>query len=105
MAAKVDPAIVEALKLGTVEVWVPKSAKRTSLMATVLPRRLSEGFARAIRADRVLTDADTMTRRNYELRASRSEPALNEGADAPQIAQASDAYAGGHRGAGLDDAA
>jgi short-subunit dehydrogenase len=101
----VAEAIVEALKLGTVEVWVPKSAKRTSLMATVLPRRLSEGFARAIRADRVLADADTMTRRNYELRASRSEPALNEGADAPQIAQGSDAYAGGHRSSGLDDAA
>src|SRR5256714_10053941 len=96
---EVADAIVEALKLRTVEVWVPKSAKRTSLMATVLPRRLSEGFARAIRADRVLADADTMTRRNYELRASRSEPGLNEGAEAPQIAQASDARAG------LDDAA
>jgi len=103
--SEVADAIVEALKLRTVEVWVPKSAKRTSLMATVLPRRLSEGFARAIRADRVLADADSLTRRNYELRASRSEPALNEGADTPQIARESDEQPDGHRRAGLDDAA
>src|SRR2546421_4434349 len=103
--SEVAEAIVEALKLRTVEVWVPKSARRTSLMATVLPRRLSEGFAHAIRADRVLADADALTRRNYELRASRSEPALNEGADAPQIAQASDEHPDGHTRAGLDDAA
>jgi len=71
----------------------------------VLPRRLSEGFAHAIRADRVLADADALTRRNYELRASRSEPALNEGADTPQIAKASDEHPDGHGRAGLDDAA
>ena len=53
----------------------------------------------------MLADADALTRRNYELRASRSEPALNEGADTPQIAKASDEHPDGHGRAGLDDAA
>jgi short-subunit dehydrogenase len=81
----VADAIVEALQLGTVEVWVPKSAKRTSLLGNVLPRRLSEGMARAIKADRVLADADAGTRRAYELRASRSEPGLAAGDEIAQI--------------------
>ncbi len=51
-------AIVEALQLGIVDVWVPKSGKRTNFLATMLPRPLSEGMARAIKADRVLTGAD-----------------------------------------------
>jgi NADP-dependent 3-hydroxy acid dehydrogenase YdfG len=83
--ADVADAIVEALQLGTVEVWVPKSAKRTNVLGTVLPRRLSEGMARAMKADRVLADADTISRRAYELRAARSEPGLQEGADQAQI--------------------
>src|SRR6185312_11893669 len=72
--SEVADAIVEALRTGLVEVWVPKSAKRTNVLGVVLPRRLSEGMARAMKADRVLADADTLTRRNYELRAARSEP-------------------------------
>src|SRR5664280_1663486 len=43
----VADAIVEALQFGIVEVWVPKSSKRTNLLTAVLPRRLSEGMARA----------------------------------------------------------
>jgi NADP-dependent 3-hydroxy acid dehydrogenase YdfG len=81
----VAEAIVEALQFGLVEVWVPKSAKRTNVLGVVLPRRLSEGMARAMKADRVLADADTLTRRSYELRAARSEPGLEEGAQTPQI--------------------
>jgi NADP-dependent 3-hydroxy acid dehydrogenase YdfG len=81
----VAEAIVEALQLGLVEVWVPKSAKRTNVLGTVLPRRLSEGMARAMKADRVLADADANVRRSYELRASRSEPGLEAGSDTPQI--------------------
>ncbi len=84
----VAEAIVEALQLGTVEVWVPKSAKRTNVLGVVLPRRLSEGMARAMKADRVLADADTSTRRNYELRASRSEPSLEGSPEQPQIPSA-----------------
>jgi len=83
--ADVADAIVEALQFGLVEVWVPKSAKRTNILGTVLPRRLSEGMARAMKADRVLADADAGARRSYELRAARSEPGLQGGPDAPQI--------------------
>jgi NADP-dependent 3-hydroxy acid dehydrogenase YdfG len=74
--ADVAEAIVDALQHGIVDVWVPKSAKRTNVLGAVLPRSLSEGMARAMKADRVLAGADLNRRRDYELRASRSEPGL-----------------------------
>jgi NADP-dependent 3-hydroxy acid dehydrogenase YdfG len=73
---EVADAIVEALQLGTVDVWVPKSVKRTSLVVSLLPRKVGESIGRAIKADRVLAGADTNVRRQYELRAARSEPGL-----------------------------
>lgn len=82
---EVADAIVDALRHGVVEVWVPKSSRRTSVLSAVLPRRLSEGMARALKADRVLADADSLARRSYELRASRSEPGLEAGEQQPQI--------------------
>jgi NADP-dependent 3-hydroxy acid dehydrogenase YdfG len=81
----VADAIVEALQLGIVDVWVPKSAKRTNALGAVLPRALSEGMARALKADRVLAGADLDTRRAYELRASRSEPGLEPAPEQPQL--------------------
>jgi NADP-dependent 3-hydroxy acid dehydrogenase YdfG len=72
----VADAIVEALQLGTVDVWVPKSAKRQITFGSLLPRRLSEGMSRAMKADRVLAGADGTIRSSYELRASQSEPGL-----------------------------
>jgi len=81
----VAEAIVEALQFGTVEVWVPKSARRTNILASVLPRTLSEGVARAIKADRVLAGADLDSRRDYELRAARSEPGLEGPVEPRQI--------------------
>jgi NADP-dependent 3-hydroxy acid dehydrogenase YdfG len=85
--AEVADAIVEALQTGRVEVWVPKSAKRTSTLGVLLPRRLSEGMARALKADQVLAGADANARRDYELRAAKSEPAL---APAPEKQQLTD---------------
>jgi NADP-dependent 3-hydroxy acid dehydrogenase YdfG len=90
--AKLEPtevadAIVEALQFGIVDVWVPKSGKRTNLLGTVLPRPLAEGVARAIKADRVLASADVDARRAYELRAARSEPGLDASPEPPQITQ------------------
>jgi len=82
----VAAAIVDALQTGLVDVWVPKSAKRTSVLGAVLPRSLSEGMARAMKADRVLAGADLNRRRDYELRASRSEPGLEAAAEPAQIA-------------------
>jgi NAD(P)-dependent dehydrogenase (short-subunit alcohol dehydrogenase family) len=75
---EVADAIVEALQLGIVDVWVPKRGKRTNLLVTLLPRSLAEGIGRAIKADRVLMSADSGVRRAYDVRAARSEPALND---------------------------
>ncbi|MFI5010215.1 MAG: SDR family oxidoreductase [Solirubrobacterales bacterium] len=88
--SEVADAIVEALQHGTVEVWVPKSAKRTSMLGVLLPRRLSEGMARALKADRVLAGADANVRKGYELRAARSEPALAPAEEPAQIGQGKD---------------
>jgi NADP-dependent 3-hydroxy acid dehydrogenase YdfG len=85
--AEVADAIVEALQYAIVDVWVPKSAKRTNILGVVLPRPLAEGFARAIKADRVLAAADVDSRRAYELRASRSEPGLAAAPEQPQITE------------------
>ncbi len=82
----VADAIVEALQLGIVDVWVPKSAKRTNALGAVLPRSLSEGMARAMKADRVLAGADLNRRREYELRAARSEPGLEPATEPAQLA-------------------
>jgi NADP-dependent 3-hydroxy acid dehydrogenase YdfG len=83
--SEVADAIVEALRFGTVDVWVPKSAKRTSALGTLLPRMLAEGLGRALKVDRVLANADATVRQGYELRAVHSEPGLHAGAQPPQI--------------------
>jgi len=90
--ADVAGAILHALRHDTVEVWVPRSAKRTMMVGALLPRRLSEGMAHAMRADRILADADPNARRAYELRAAASEPGLPAGdsAEPAQIAPNAD---------------
>src|SRR5229473_973322 len=85
--SEVADAIVDALQHGVVDVWVPKSAKRTNALGVLLPRRLSEGMARAMKADRVLAGADANRRRDYELRASRSEPGLPAGEEPSQLVE------------------
>ena len=52
----------------------------------MLPRSLSEGMARAMKADRVLAGADLNRRRDYELRAARSEPGLEPSPEPAQLA-------------------
>ncbi|MGN6372882.1 MAG: SDR family oxidoreductase [Solirubrobacteraceae bacterium] len=84
---EVAQAIVEALQTGRVEVWVPRSAKVTHAFGALLPRRVADGMGRLLKADRVLAGADPNARRDYELRAARSEPAL---APAEQPAQISE---------------
>jgi NADP-dependent 3-hydroxy acid dehydrogenase YdfG len=85
--ADVAAAIVEALQHQIVEVWVPKSTKRTYQLGQLLPRSLAEGLGRALKADRVLADADVVARRDYELRAARSEPALAGGVAQPLLGE------------------
>jgi len=84
--SEVADAVVEALQHRLVDVFVPKTARRTIALTTLLPRSLSEGLGRAMKADRVLAGADHGTRRDYELRASRSEPGLEAAPAQPQIA-------------------
>jgi short-subunit dehydrogenase len=86
--SEVADSIVEALQFGTVEVWVPKRSRRTNQIVTLLPRRLSEGMARALKADRVLTDIDAGLRSGYELRAARSEPGLEPASEQPRLTSA-----------------
>jgi NADP-dependent 3-hydroxy acid dehydrogenase YdfG len=86
----VAEAIVDALKTGRVDVWVPKEAKRNNVLGTLLPRTLAEGMTRAMKADRVLAGADLNRRRAYELRASRSEPGLEPGTEKAQIGSGED---------------
>src|SRR6188472_4635193 len=81
--AEVADAIVDALRHGTVDVWVPRSARRTYRLGVLLPRATSERLARAMKIDRVLLEADARARRGYEVRAAHSEPAL-DGADEPR---------------------
>jgi NADP-dependent 3-hydroxy acid dehydrogenase YdfG len=81
----VADGIVEALQFGTVDVHVPKSVKRISKVTAFLPRPASEGIARALKADRVLFEADPNARRNYELRAAKSEPGLESAEEQKQI--------------------
>ena len=85
---EVAEAIAQALREPVVDVWVPRSVKRTSLLMSLLPRALSEGMARAMKADRVLAGADSRVRREYELRAARSEPALEATVEQPQLVRA-----------------
>ncbi len=66
----------------------PSRAKRTNALGALLPRSLSEGMARAMKADRVLAGADLNRRREYELRAARSEPGLEPAPEQPQLVQA-----------------
>jgi hypothetical protein len=66
-------------------VWVPKEAKRNNVLGVLLPRTLAEGMTRAMKADRVLAGADPSRRRDYELRAARSEPGLEPPAPTVQI--------------------
>ncbi len=85
--SEVADAIVEALQHGTVEVWVPKSTKRTYQLGTLLPRAVTEGIGHITKVDRVIADADMTARRDYELRAARSEPALASAPEQPQIGE------------------
>lgn len=81
----VAEAIRDALQRRTVDVWVPKSARATQTLGMLLPRRLSEAVARAMKADMVLAGADASIRRGYEVRAAASEPALAR-ADTAEVA-------------------
>ena len=81
---KVEPyqvaeAVIETLREPTFDVHVPKALKVTERMNALLPVSWQDAFARLSRADAVLSQIDRKARENYELRAARSEPALEAG--------------------------
>src|SRR3954452_8845647 len=81
----VADAIVEALRNPRFDVFVPKSIGPINQVLGLLPRSGREAFARALKADKVLAEADPNARRAYELRASNSEPGLEPGESAKQL--------------------
>jgi hypothetical protein len=81
----VAEAIVEALETGRFDVFVPKSIGPISQVMGLLPRGGRDRITKALKADQVLALADPVARRDYELRAARSEPGLAAGDDQRQL--------------------
>ncbi len=75
----VAEATVEALRTGRFDVWVPKANAGVYAATGLLPRRGREAVGRAMKADRPLWNADLASRREYELRAARSDRELTPG--------------------------
>ena len=71
----VADAVVDALKTGRFEVWVPTSIKVLITVTNVLPRRASEWLGRKFAGDGPLL-ADRQARAAYEERAAHSTPAV-----------------------------
>jgi len=81
----VAEGIVEALRFPRFDVYVPKSIGPINQVMGLLPRSGREAVARALKADKVLAQADPNARRAYELRASKSDPGLEAGDEAKQL--------------------
>jgi NADP-dependent 3-hydroxy acid dehydrogenase YdfG len=82
--SEVADAIVQALRHGLVDVWVPRSAKRSYMASTLTPRPIAESFVKLLKAE-VLANADVLARRDYELRAAGSSAPLKEGEEPAQL--------------------
>jgi len=72
---EVAAAIVETLRRPRFDVYVPRAIGPLTALSAIAPRRLRELMMRAIGAHRVLW-VDPAERAGYELRAARSEPAV-----------------------------
>ena len=85
---EVARAIVQTLRRPRFDVYVPRSIGPLIALGVLLPRPVREWALRALRADRVLWQVDGDARRGYEVRAARSDPGLEPGADAPELTEA-----------------
>jgi NADP-dependent 3-hydroxy acid dehydrogenase YdfG len=70
---KVEPedvanAIVDALQTGRYEVFVPKSVSGLFRLKAIVPTRVMEAVARALKGDQVLANPDRAARAAYEAR-------------------------------------
>ncbi|HEU4976333.1 MAG TPA: SDR family oxidoreductase [Baekduia sp.] len=77
--------IVSALQELRFDVFVPRSVGTISKVMTLLPRGGREALTRAMKADQVLAQVDSGQRAAYELRASKSDPALEPGEQAKEL--------------------
>lgn len=68
--------ICSALKEPRFDVFVPRSVGTIQQVMSILPRGGREAVSRALKADQVLSTADMGARRDYELRATMSAPAI-----------------------------
>jgi NAD(P)-dependent dehydrogenase (short-subunit alcohol dehydrogenase family) len=65
----VAAAVLDALRTGRFEVWVPRSQGVTAKLGLLLPRRAREGILRAIGVTRIAGGTDLEARRAYHRRA------------------------------------
>lgn len=71
----VADAIVSTLRKPRFEVFVPRSVGTMGKLTRLLPRRVGEALARALKADRLLASAaHSPARADYEARAAESAP-------------------------------
>jgi len=80
--SEVAAEIVDALKKPRFDVYVPRQNGYIVKTMNFLPRGGREWVGRALKADKVLWDADAKGRAEYEDRAAKSEPGLEPGAEA-----------------------
>jgi short-subunit dehydrogenase len=64
----VADAVLDALRLGRFEVWVPRSQGRSAKLGALLPRPARDLVLRTIGVTRIAGDSDPEARRNYHLR-------------------------------------
>jgi NADP-dependent 3-hydroxy acid dehydrogenase YdfG len=83
----VADAIVDALKVPRFDVYVPRNVGAISAVMGLMPRRGRDAIARVLKADKVLAERDDAARRAYELRAARSEPGLEPGANGRELTE------------------
>jgi NAD(P)-dependent dehydrogenase (short-subunit alcohol dehydrogenase family) len=90
---KVEPEevaeeVAEALEIGRVDVFIPRSLKYTVAVGGIVPRRWREAIARFMGVDKIILDVPRSARRDYEERAARSKsgdsPKESEAEPAPQ---------------------
>jgi hypothetical protein len=70
--------IVDALRTGRIDVWVPRSLGRINRVMAAAPRGAREWIGRRLGIDRITWDADRSARDAYEARAEASDPHLAE---------------------------
>jgi NAD(P)-dependent dehydrogenase (short-subunit alcohol dehydrogenase family) len=86
----VADAIVEALQTGRFEVYVPKRMNALFRMQALLPRKVTDAVARALKGDQVLVSPDLAARAEYARRIeamSSGKPTAAPAAHEPEPAK------------------